>query len=58
MTGKNKLETSIECSIKRKEKERLYGQGREREREREKNTIYTKDFLRILSRLYKLGSVE
>lgn len=58
MTGKNKLETSIECSIERKEKERLYGQGREREREREKNTIYTKDFLRILSRLYKLGSVE
>jgi hypothetical protein len=60
MAGKNKLETSIECSIERKEKERLYGQGREREREREreKNTIYTKDFLRILSRLYKLGSVE
>jgi hypothetical protein len=56
MTGKYKLETSIECSIKRKEKERLYGQGRERERE--KNTIYTKDFLRILSRLYKLGSVK
>lgn len=33
MTGKNELETSIECSIERKEKETLYGQERERKRE-------------------------